>query len=104
MDSVTEDKQLGREIKKVQCMTKDNSTTAHIKIKCHTAGRILGREGTKVPRVTTGTEGDNVRAAHHFASETELATSNTTENINITNFTSFAFKDGTVRLSICAIV
>lgn len=31
MDSVTEDKQLGREIKKVQCVTKDNSTTVHIK-------------------------------------------------------------------------
>jgi len=44
-----------------------------------------------VLRVTTEAESDNVRAAHQFTSETNLATSNTTENINITNFTSFAF-------------
>jgi hypothetical protein len=62
MDSATEDKQLGGEIKNVQCVTKDNSTTAQTKMNCHMAGRILGRESTKVLRVTTETESENVGA------------------------------------------
>ena len=39
-------------------------------MKCHTAGRILGREGTKVLRVTTEMESEKGRAVSgHFGNK-----------------------------------